>query len=88
MSVKNQHAYIEHVEGRNGGSAVVKRTRIPVWVIAEYYRAGLTPEEILAHHPQLTLSRVFDALGYFDDHRDEIESDIAANSPPDEAANT
>ncbi len=57
-----------------------------MWVIAQYCRAGLTPEEILAHHPQVTLSRIFNALGYADDNRDEIDADIAANTPPAEVA--
>ena len=45
----------------------------------ECYQSGLTPEEILAHYPRLTLSRIFDALGYYDDNRQEIEADIEAN---------
>jgi uncharacterized protein (DUF433 family) len=43
----------------------------------------MTPEEILAHYPQLTLSRIFDALGYADDFRQEIEADLQTNRPPE-----
>jgi len=81
MAVKSQHGYIERTDRRVGGRAAIKGTRIPVWAIAELYRSGLTPEEILAHYPQLSLSRIFDALGYFDDNRQEVEDDIAANQP-------
>ena len=83
MTVKTTHAYIEHAKARAGGRAVIKGTRIPVWAIVECYQSGLTPEEILAHYPQLTLSRVFDALGYYDDNRGEIEKDLTANRPPE-----
>ncbi len=83
MSIATSHAYVERVEGRAGERAVIKGTRIPVWTIVECYQSGLTPEEILAHYPQLTLSRVFDALGYYDDNRQEIEKDLAANRPPE-----
>ncbi|MFB3893900.1 MAG: DUF433 domain-containing protein [Phycisphaerae bacterium] len=78
-----RHPYVEKVEGRCGGQAVIEGSRIPVWIIVEWYRSGLTAEEILAHYPQLTLSRIFDALGYFDDNRQEIEEDVAANRPPE-----
>lgn len=81
MTVKAEHGYIERTDGRVGGRAAIKGTRIPVWAVVELYQSGLTPEEILAHYLQLTLSRIFDALGYFDDHRREIEEDIAANQP-------
>ncbi len=84
MAVGEIHAYIEHIEGIAGGRAVVRGTRIPVWSVVECYQSGLTPEEIHAHYPQLTLSRIFDALGYYDDNRQEIERDLAANHPPEE----
>jgi uncharacterized protein (DUF433 family) len=80
MPVGIKHSYIEKNKGKAGGRAVVKGKRIAVWEIAECYQSGL--EEILAHNPQLTLSRIFDALGYYDDNRQEIEKDIEANRPP------
>ena len=88
MSVETKHAYVEHVEGRHGGRAVIRGSRVSVWTIVEAYQSGLTPEEILSHHPQLTLSRIFDALGYCDDNRSEIERDLAANRSPAEGLNS
>ncbi len=82
MPIATSHTYIEHIEDRAGGRATIKGTRIPVWAIVQCYQSGLTPEEILAHYPQLTLSRVFDALGYYDDNRQEIETDISDNCSP------
>ena len=82
MPVDLKHAYVERIKGRSGGRAAIKGKRIAVWEIVECYQSGLTPEEILAHYPRLTLSRIFDALGYYDDNRQEIEADIEANRPP------
>lgn len=82
MPASISHVYVERVKGRSGGRAVIKGKRIAVWEIVECYKSGLTPEEILAHYPHLTLSRIFDALGYYDDNRQEIEADIEANRPP------
>ncbi len=82
MVSRNAHPYVEHVKGVCGGKAVIKGTRMPVWSIVECYRSGLSPEQILTHYPHLTLSRIFDALGYADDNTQEIERDLKANQPP------
>ena len=34
---------------------------------------GMTPDEVIAAHPHLTLAQVHAALAYFYDHRDEVE---------------
>ena len=82
MVSQNTHPYVEHVKGVCGGKAVIKGTRMPVWAIVECYRSGLSAEEIQNHYPHLSLSRIFDALGYADDHVQEIERDLKANQPP------
>lgn len=43
------------------------------------------PEEILIHLPYLTLAQVFDALSYYQDHRDEIDQDLLRHRIPDHA---
>jgi hypothetical protein len=43
-------------------------------------RHGLTPEQIVEEYEgQLKLAQVFDALGYYHDHRGEIEQYIIEN---------
>jgi uncharacterized protein (DUF433 family) len=44
---------------------------------------GVPPEEIPTKLPHLTLSQVFDALGYFSDHPDEILAHIERNRIPE-----
>jgi len=64
-----------------GGSAVIAETRFPVRsVVAYVLRHGLTPEELVARFPHLTLAQVHDALAYYYDNREEIDRDLAANS--------
>jgi uncharacterized protein (DUF433 family) len=76
-----QHPHIEVVESRSGPRPVVKNTRVGVDVIIGYNRAGYTPEQIAAELlPHLTLAQVYDALSYYHDHMDEIESLLEANS--------
>jgi uncharacterized protein (DUF433 family) len=64
-----------------GGSAIIAGTRFPVRSVVIYIlRHGLTPEELVAQFPYLTLAQVHDALTYYYDNREEIEKDIAENT--------
>lgn len=37
-------------------------------------QSGLSPDEIIASYPSLTLSDIHAALAYYYDHRDEIDA--------------
>lgn len=64
-----------------GGSPVIVGTRFPVRSAVIYVlKHGLTPEELVARFPHLTLAQVHDALSYYYDNREEIEKDIVQNS--------
>ncbi len=77
-----EHPYIESVATVLGGEPCIKGTRTPVRAIAEHWKFGDMPEEIARKLPHLRLAQIFDALGYYDDHRDEIEHYIALNRVP------
>ena len=76
------HPYIEKVPTILGGEPIIKGTRTPVRAIVEYWRFGDPPEVIMERLPYLRLAQVCDALGYYDDHREEIEHYIAINRVP------
>ncbi len=76
------HPYITQVESILGGEPVIKGTRTPVRAIVEHWKFGDSPEEIARELPHLRLAHIFDALSYYDDHRDEIERYIALNRVP------
>ncbi len=78
-AVRIKYPYVERRAGVCGGKAVVKGTRIPVWLIFQRYRAGQAPEEIQAAHPHLSLSQIQEALAYAFDHLAEIQNDLQAN---------
>lgn len=72
-----EHPYIELILSRSGPRPVIKGTRIGVDVIAGYTQAGYTPPEIAGEIlPQLTLAQVYDALSYYEDHRDVMDEMI------------
>ena len=64
------------------GEPVVKGTRTPVRAIVEHWKFGDPPDEITRKLPHLRLAHIFDALSYYDDHRDEIERYIVLNRVP------
>jgi uncharacterized protein (DUF433 family) len=82
MSPPSDHPYIESIPTILSGETVIRGTRTPVRAIAEHWKFGDTAEEIAGKLPHLRLAQIFDALGYYDDHREEIERHIALNRVP------
>jgi uncharacterized protein (DUF433 family) len=81
-TVSLDHPYVESVADVLGGEPVLKGTRTPVRAIVERWKFGENIEEIARSLPHLRLAQVFDALGYYDDHREEIEKYIELNRVP------
>jgi len=77
-----EHPYVESVPYVLGGEPCIKGTRTPVRAIVEHWKFGDAPEDIARKLPHLRLAHIFDALGYYDDYRDEIERYIADNRVP------
>ncbi len=76
------HPYVESVADILRGEPVITGTRTPVRAVVEYWKFGVAPEEIAERLPHLRLAQIFDALAYYDDHRDQIEHYIALNRVP------
>ena len=55
------------------------RTRVAM-VVMDYQGRGWSPEEIVRQYRYLTLAEVHAALGYYHDHREEIDREIEAES--------
>lgn len=80
--METDHPYIESVPEVLSGEPVIKNTRTPVRAVVERWKFGESVEEIVRNLPYLRLAQVFDALGYYDDHREEIENHIERNRVP------
>lgn len=74
MKALAEHPHVACVKGVCGGEPVIRGTRIAVRIIAQNWRAGLSPEEIQAEYRHLTLAQVFDALSYAQDHPEELDA--------------
>src|ERR1700722_19286102 len=72
----------EHISiraGYCGGETHILGHRIKVRHLAVWHeKEGMTPAEIVATHPTVTLAQVHAALAYFYDHRDEIQAAIVS----------
>ena len=77
-----EHPYITRVGPILRGEPIIKGTPTPVRAVAEHWKFGDAPEKIASKLPHLHLAQVFDAVSYYDDHRDEIEHYIALNRVP------
>ncbi len=72
VSVLDKH--IEITPDVCGGKPRIAGHRIRVQDIAVWHEVqGLSPEEIVAQFPQITLADVYAALSYYHDHREEID---------------
>jgi uncharacterized protein (DUF433 family) len=63
----------------SGGEPCIVRTRIPVWVLVQARRLGLSDAELLASYPTLRAEDLANAWAYYRSHRDEIEQQIVEN---------
>jgi uncharacterized protein (DUF433 family) len=72
--------YIAIKPGYCGGKPHIAGHRIKVQHVAVWHeRMGMTPAEIVATYPSLTLPAVYAALAYYHSHRAEIDADIEAD---------
>ena len=69
--------YIVQTPKIRGGRPHIAGTGVTVRRIVGWYKLGLSPEEIAAEIPHLTLAQVHAALAYYHANQEEIEQDIA-----------
>jgi uncharacterized protein (DUF433 family) len=83
MAIATEHLYITSNDQILSGEPIIRGTRTPVRAIVEMWQMGVEPEEIPRQLPHLNLAQVFDALSYYSDHQDEINSFIERNRIPE-----
>jgi uncharacterized protein (DUF433 family) len=70
---------IEITPGVCGGEARIVRTRIPVWVLEQARRLGVSEADLLRSYPTLRAEDLVHAWAYARAHREEIERQIREN---------
>jgi uncharacterized protein (DUF433 family) len=67
---------IEHIEVDESGTARVVGTRSRVINIVFDTRNGLTPEEVHAAYPHLSLAQIHAALAFYYDHQADLDAQM------------
>ena len=62
-----------------GGEPCVVRTRIPIWVLEQSRRLGISEADLLRSYPSLRAEDLANAWAYVRKHRDEIDRQIREN---------
>ncbi len=76
-SVPSLAEFIVKTPGVCGGQPRIAGTRIKVKHVYTWVeRMGMTPAQVVAEYPHLTMAQVHAALAYYWSHRDEIHQDI------------
>lgn len=70
---------IETTSGVCGGEARIVRTRIPIWVLEQARRLGVSEADLLRSYPTLRAEDLVHAWAYVRGHRAEIEHQIREN---------
>lgn len=71
---------IEKTPSVCGGSACIANTRIPIWVLVDAHRLGITESQLLDDYPTLSAVDLVNAWNYAEAFPDEIEAAIRENS--------
>jgi uncharacterized protein (DUF433 family) len=61
-----------------GGRPIIAGTGVSVRTIAVEYNRGLSPEEIAADRPPLSLAQIYAGLAFYHSNKQEIDADVAA----------
>jgi len=70
---------VESTPGVCGGEPCIVRTRIPVWVLEQMRRQGVSEADLLRSYPSLRAEDLANAWSYVRIHCDEIERQIREN---------
>jgi uncharacterized protein (DUF433 family) len=62
-----------------GGEPCIVRTRIPVWVLVQARRLGMSEADLLRSYPTLRAEDLVNAWGYYRTHSHEIDQQIREN---------
>ena len=78
---KVMHPHIVSDPAVCGGSPRIAGTRFSVRLVVGYVlHQGVTPEELQAAFPHLSLAAIYDALAYYYDNREEIDAEFQADA--------
>ncbi|MBE9226684.1 DUF433 domain-containing protein [Phormidium sp. LEGE 05292] len=79
QSLSNTWQGIEKTPGVCGSEACIAKTRIPVWILVNARRIGITDTELLYDYPTISAADLTNAWAYAEAFPEEIEIAIRKN---------
>ncbi|MEB3281113.1 MAG: DUF433 domain-containing protein [Lyngbya sp.] len=79
QSLNTQWRGITKTVGVCGGDACIANTRIPVWVLVNAQKLGVSEAQLLLDYPTLSATDLTNAWIYYQTHLEEIETAIREN---------
>lgn len=67
------YPYVVITPGVLGGAPRIDGTRISVSHVVLLTESGRSPDQIAVSYPQLSLSQIHAALGYYFDHKEQVD---------------
>ncbi len=84
-TILSVHPHIAKTIKASGETSVIKGTQISVWMIAEFYKEGLSAEDIFVYYKgYIKMEQIFDALSFYYENKEAIDSQIAQNTHVDD----
>ncbi len=77
--LSNSYPGIEINPNVCGGEACIIRTRIPVWLLVQAKKLGMSEANLLAVYPTLQAEDLGHAWNYYRAYREDIETQIREN---------
>ena len=78
-SIDKSWRFITKTPGVCGGDACIERTRIPVWLLVNARRLGISEGQLLYDYPTLSATDLVNAWVYANAYPEEIETAIREN---------
>jgi uncharacterized protein (DUF433 family) len=78
--IATSYRYIVRRAGVRSGYPIVEGTRIGVHDVVAMVKTGASVDAVVASFPRLTRAQVYECLAFYEDHRDELEPLISAQT--------
>ena len=78
--IATSYRYIVQRAGVRSGHPIVEGTRIGVHDVVAMVKTGASVDEVVASFPRLTRAQVYECLAYYEDHKNEMDPLVAAQT--------
>jgi uncharacterized protein (DUF433 family) len=69
---------ISRTPGIKSGTPHIAGTGVTVRTIVRWYKLGMSPEDIVAEYPNLSLAQIYGALAYYHANQQPMDREMAA----------